>query len=168
MHAWTVSSCQRPSSNTARIHFTPQGYHHAFDARIRPITGVTTPRPDRIHCRIPAGLPLDRLAAHMLMAWAQEAVTCGLPLPPDDLISWWPRMQLCYTRVARPAQATQAQQRHDATAATNVARTALVPVPYATPDLRRRKKQSLLLPNKSPMKKTTTLTISVQVWGQCR
>ena len=87
----------------------------------------TTPRPDCCHCRIPAGLLLDRLAARLLMAWVQEAVTCrcGLTLPHDDLISWWPRMQLCYKRVTRSAQATQAQQRRDATAATIATRAAL-------------------------------------------
>ena len=79
----------------ARVHFTPHGDHHAFDVCVRPAAGVTTPRPNRSHCRIPAGLPLDRLAAPMLMAWAQETVTYGLTLPHDDLISWWPRMQLC-------------------------------------------------------------------------
>ena len=109
----------------ARVHFTPHGDHHAFDVRVRPAAGVTKPRPDRSHCRTPAGLPLDRLAAPMLMAWAQEAVTCGLTLSHDGLISWWPRMQLCYKHVARSAQATQAQQRRDATTATNAARTAL-------------------------------------------
>ena len=109
----------------ARVHFTLHGDHHAFDVHVRSAAEVTTPRPDRSHCRIPAGLRLDRLAAPMLKAWAQEAVTNGLTLPHDDLISRWPRMQLCYKRVARSAQATQAQQRRDATATTNAARTAL-------------------------------------------
>ena len=117
----------------ACVHFTPHGDHHALDIRVWPVAGVTTSRPDRSHCRIPAGLPLDWLAAPMLMAWAQDAVTYGLTLPHYDLISWWPRMQLCYKRVACSAQAMQAQQLRDATAATiaqcvalaNAARTAL-------------------------------------------
>ena len=85
LSASIVQHLQDPAE--ACVHFTPHRDHHAFDVRVRPATRATTPRPDRNHCLIPTRLPLDRLAATMLMAWAQEAVTCGVPLPIADLIS---------------------------------------------------------------------------------
>ena len=114
-----------PHLQEARVHFTPHGDHHAFDICVCALTGVTVPRPDRGRSRIPAGLPLDRLAAPMLRAWAQETVTHGLTLSHEALICWWPRMQLCYKRLARSAQAMQAQQRRTAAAAVEAARDAL-------------------------------------------
>lgn len=114
-----------PHLQDARVCSTPHGDHHAFDICIRPLAGVTVSRRDSGRSRIPAGLPLDPLAAPMLSAWAQETVTYGLTLSHEALICWWPRMLLCYKRLARSAQALQAQQRRAAAAATDAARAAL-------------------------------------------